>query len=343
MNVCMWDSRRRRRLGALAAALACLAVAAPIADGDAAPLRKSGDIAPLLGAARLHPTFRSVALGRLGSADEVWASGHYVLAHSSGSNAPLTSAALVIDESTGKRVLFSRPNCNTWGPPLEPPWLLLACPGGAALFGLASGAWHNVALDAEVRADIPLEVGADWLELGRPCQLHPNCTVAVGFQNLLTKEVVSVNDPRLRDWRRGGTTAIDLDSPSLTRPLCAPLRVPLNHDVEHGRLPGELTFYGDYAIAESTAGDGTTRRFLERCGTHLHMQVAPGTDEWAASARAIVWSSYVGSGDLRGVMLPSLRRFEIQVPPAIGDGGWLALSARRLYVLGNGLWAAPAP
>jgi hypothetical protein len=265
------------------------------------------------------------------------------LVHGSQPNAPFTAAASVIDESTGKRVVFRRPNCNTWGPPLEPPLLLLACPSGAALYDLMSGDWRTVALDPEVRADIPLEVGADWLELGRPCHLHPNCTVAVGFQNLITHEVVSVNDPRLHDWRRGGTTGINLDSPTLTSPLCAPLRVPLNNDVEHGRLPGELTFYGDFAIAESTAGDGTTHRFLERCGTRLHMPVAPNTDEWAASGRAVVWSSYVGSGDLLGVMLPSLRRFEIQVPPAIGDRGWLALSSRRLYVLGNGLWAAPSP
>jgi hypothetical protein len=166
------------------------------------------------------------------------------------------------------------------------------------------------------------------------------CRFAYTFENIRTGTLRTI------PYRGGGRTIPDLNTPTLARRLCSPLRLP--------RGPGSMTFYGKFALVESQGTDGRTGNYLERCGGRLHEQLDGsnlGTPEatLAANSRAIVWyEPFVP--ELHGVFLPNLRHFAIPLPDKIDLGATgvqsaIALSSTRLYVLdGEGqLWSAPAP
>jgi hypothetical protein len=153
-----------------------------------------------------------------------------------------------------------------------------------------------------------------------------------------------------------GHAAFDLNSQAGTQPLCRPLTYPTSTwelSGETQQQPGWIEPLGRFALAADApplGGAVYSEAWLERCGSKRRIRlpgargVAPGV---AASTRAIVWST---GNKIDGIRLPSLARFSIPTPAAVGFGGFyvsVALSATSVYAVdddANGsLLKAPLP
>jgi hypothetical protein len=244
-------------------------------------------------------------------------------------------AGTVIDERTGRRIrVLLPPDCRT---PVESnmflgdSWLLADCSHTRlALYSLAGRHWRSVTIASSCQhfnggpggSCLPLAVGTNWIS-------YDEANYHLGdrfiFQNIATGAV-------RRDPGNARTLA-DLDSPVLARRICDPLRVPSY---------GTLAFDGRYAVATDPQGI-----FLEHCGTRLHLLLSYGP--WVAMAPgAIVWLPAPNRA-LRGIFLPSLRRFSVAPPRGAADMVNVDLSDRHIYIIGttrnntNDVWSAAAP
>jgi hypothetical protein len=160
----------------------------------------------------------------------------------------------------------------------------------------------------------------------------------VAFENVQTGGVRA--DPST------ATTTVDLDAPQLAEPVCAPLSQP-SLRVGGPKRFGVLTSLGSRFEL--------TGRYLERCGTHLHLLLpgghggGGGGPTMAANRRVVVWST--AAGGVSGLFLPSLRRFTVPPPPHTGDqfrqvGGAYAfgLTSKAIYLSsGRGNWRIAVP
>ncbi len=303
-----------------------------------------------------HPRFHVVVRE---APPEVWTSGPYALV-TRGSN---YSRSVVISDLTGRRTNFANGTCIHAA--IGAPWVLFDCGGGngtdgLGLYNMQTGKWRYVQCNSSACADVLQEtvgyrVGARWVEFveegrqscgdGEHFTCGPQATV---FYNIRTH--------RLRySWHQSTTTILDLDVPSLVRQVCAPLKAP-------------VTFYGSFAITYEPTGPGRLGTYLERCGSRLNMPIdqpngAGLAGSLAGNAHAILWEvlDYTGAwhGQLKGVLLPSLRPFTLSLPREIPSCGVspgsgspyplcdssLALSAGTLYVTDAQyrVWAAPFP
>lgn len=174
--------------------------------------------------------------------------------------------------------------------------------------------------------DVPAEclpdtVGSEWIE-------YDESSIRLGdvfvFQNITTGQV-RANPVNAR-------TVPDLNSPALAEHVCSPVRRPAK---------GTITPDGRFAIAT-----GPTGRFLERCGTSLHLALDSGPF-MTISTRALFWLAGP-HGPIDGILLPSLRRVTITGPP--GDLIFLSVSNRYVYVEAAAfpssltrIWSAPLP
>ncbi len=142
----------------------------------------------------------------------------------------------------------------------------------------------------------------------------------------------------------------DLDSRSLSRAVCRPLRVPLSYNPPTNL--GSLTFDGQFAIAESQGPPigvqpGLESFILERCGTHLHKTIEPLLVAPAPIGRSNTHALMTtqGSQQLTGMLLPSLRAFTINLSKQMA-GGYFALTERHVvyWVAYDGrVWMAASP
>jgi hypothetical protein len=285
------------------------------------------------------------------SARGPWAAyfdGPYVLLQTPGVDEE--ASGTLIDERTGTKTTVAYPGCYLpeFNPrsPLGGPWLMLNCDlGEFELYNLYTGEWKAVDPDPgsfsyendcgdgmpPYSGVIVAGFGADWIEWVHFTRV---CRGTYHFQNIDTGQVQS-----LPGWRAGGRIVPDLDSPSLVRTLCLPLKVPpaptpyTNLDLPPG--PGSLSMYGSFAIVSSDV--------LERCGSRLK-RVVGNQEPLGASSRAIVWVAGSDSRRLDGLFLPSLRRFVIATGPSITPYA-VVLSSGELYVIDESgrVFATPAP
>ena len=316
----------------------------------------------------VHLSFRS--------AGEVWsvsATARYVFIEKSVGR---DVGGTLLDEATGRRTMVVRPGCRySAGPVSGSSWLVFDCNAtpnttstpAPELYSMVSGSWHGVTPSRAIADPCapnysqpggcdehsnPGAAGRNWLEysVGNCPGVH--CSSRPEFQNLQSG-VVRGKDPT------GGSSILDLNSPSLSRRLCSPLRVPRYYDIFSGFGPGAVVPDGKFAIALGTDNSGIGLIYLERCATHLHrlLTEAPYTDPpppWAANSTSVVWQSE--RNELAGVFLPSLRRFTIRLPAAALPSGCqapdfrtcfteIALTARHLYLLNTsgGLWTSKSP
>jgi len=245
----------------------------------------------------------------------------------------------LIDERTGRRVRLLLPRicskANQSLSQLGDSWLLEKCSHSRLdLYSLARRAWRPVRIASSCRhynggpgsGCTPFAVGTDWIE-------YDVSSDGLGdrflFQNIASGTV-----------RRDPTTARtipDLNSPTLARRVCKPLRVPPT------KTQARLTVDGRFAVIASPADS-----FLERCGTGLHLSLTGGLGRVAVSPAAIVWPTGP-RGRLRGISLPSLARFTVALPPAAFDIIWVDLTARHIYLDAMtrqnvyDVWSAPSP
>lgn len=294
----------------------------------------------------LHPRFHLVR-----GVSDVFTNGRYVYQASSASSGVLQGAGTVIDEQTGKRTFVSRPGCAVGGVRGQfsttltlaagDPWLLFVCDQNAPvepieLYSFATRQWRSVTPPpysdpcppGNVCAPSPIAVGADWIEYDVICGME-HCTDTYAFQNIATGQV---QGPPM-DWRAGGRTVPDLNSPTLARQLCSPLRVPRGNPGEDNiSVPGHLSFAGPFAIAVDWSGIQSVQPYLERCGSRLHKPIDQNDYPLVANPRLVLWERSGGvSRRLDGLFLPSLRRLTLVLPSAPADPFRLVLSSRTLY------------
>ena len=265
---------------------------------------------------------------------------------------------VLIDDQTGKRSRLNVPHGCGLGPFAMGGGLLLFPCGYAGaslppmkLYRLSSPrGWRALAWNPQLvqRCDAqdpqdgqntlcaPTAIGSHWIEVavtnceqfGHDCSSGSNV-----FQNLDTGRLA--NDPT----SVGGTVIPDLNSPTLARKLCAPLRVP-SAGYEQGPSPGTVALYGRFAVSSETA---TGLFHLQKCGSRLNQQLADSANAPSAppvgNTRIIVWTPSVDPEQtgvqLNAVRLPGLQRLAIPVPAAIGASSTLFLGPRHLYMIGS--------
>lgn len=295
-------------------------------------------------------------------------SGRYVYIGDSGE-----THATIIDEQTGKRLELTPPagcefddeNDNAY-PPLGGSWVVAACarpPGSPPLVGtnyelysIPRATWMSwspdgtqmCALNAECAAtngqdcsSSYVAIGERWIELEVTCGYH-SYPSTYAFEQIHTGQVVS----QPTSVGPGGQQILDLNSPTLTQPLCAPLRVPSE---------GAIVLDGRFALESARDLNGNLQQtYLERCGSSLHTPVGGADRRFSASATAVLWTPVV-SGEIDGLFLPSLRRLKLELPPPAASHCTkrtslfcipeLALTGRTLYVVDarSQVWSARIP
>jgi hypothetical protein len=228
------------------------------------------------------------------------------------------------------------------------------------LYTIATGTWSAVALAPSIAAtcaaadDCQIRgVGRHWLAVFE--QLCNHCASRTEFQSLATGGV--------RPDPTAATTLPDLNSPTLANAVCSPLRLPASTTNDAGEVAatlGSLDVAGRFALATSTASDGSGATYLERCGSRLHSFVCRCSPlanasfrAIAANAHVVIWAPPAPFGTaishLDGLYLPSRRRFLIPLPAAARGRGaeGLQVSSRSIYIenSGNGsrVFRAPIP
>jgi hypothetical protein len=300
----------RRVLGVLAA-LSAIVIALP------AP--SAGARAPVV----VHLKFRWVARGVIG----LRVSGSYVTFTQATST---RQQFVLLDDRTGNRIVMPA-SCDAGV--VGVPWAALYCGSSQFwwLYNIQTRKFRRFPCDALCRQDFYytnlVAVGVSWLEVQvqvpQSCGdgVHYTCGSPTNvFYNIRTGKRVPFVDP---------TRIIDLDSPTLTRPVCSPLVGP------------PLAFYGSFAVAQEPAGI-----FLKRCGSQLNVPLvlAPYAGNLLASTHAVAFCSG-SSSPQPGIFLPSLRRFTVTLPSSPGGCPSTVLGARHLYYidLQERLWAAVFP
>jgi hypothetical protein len=347
-----------RRLGALAAAVGMTAAIIGLMPAAAAGAssRARSHQPPVV-----RPRFRHVV-----DAAWVWAGARYALA---GPGAPPLGPvayrpATLIDDQTGQRRTIGQAGCNPVPPSaLEPPdlpWVPFDCapigqPAVPELYSPATGRWLAVSPNpglsppcATAFCDVidyfPRAAGRYWLAYEQAtCDADgQHCSVRNVFQNIQSGE--------LRQDPSGGSTAIDLNAPNLTRTVCRPLSVPTTlppYNTEP--VPGSLIFYGSFALA--IGGDrGASAAYLDRCGTRLHRLLTTADDPTpddlvrpAANTREVAWIAHPRPF-LSALTLPGLQPFTIRLPNRLVGRycsppdlrvcvAQIALTNHRLYLL----------
>jgi hypothetical protein len=272
---------------------------------------------------------------------------------------PTPSVLTLLDQQANERQQLTAPGCSR---PLSPmfggQWLFVTCSYGAyELYNLTSQQWIPVALSSQCQgACNPVAVGRYWIKIdtdeGPGCGDH--CSDHYFLQNIATGQFKP--DP----VTAGGRTFDDLDSPSGSASLCAPLRYPRIYNAAGGGWqPGRLSFAGRFVLATGAIGLQLLPPFtLERCNStinHSESESSQANSPALLSSRATAWTyrasqpPHVTFG-LAGWLLPSLQRFTAALPaPLRGQNGAViaALSQRTVYVRTyyryTQLWAASLP
>ncbi len=245
---------------------------------------------------------------------------------------------MLIDGRTGQRTPASEPGCLN-AAAVGGSSIVFTCGQGQAthisyeLYSITTGQSQSLTVSSSIMQDAPVTaVGTDWIAFASSCY---HCATTFAYQNLATGGTAA--DPS------GPSTAVDLDSPMLGRPLCAPVT-----------NPGSVSVDGKFAIATSPGGS-----YLDQCGSRRHEFLTYTSYPGCAHApcgppfnsHLIVWESKPLR--LSGIFLPSLQRFTIPVPAKVdptpgmfvnGNQYSLALTPHTLYVEHSGsVWTTPIP
>ncbi len=268
---------------------------------------------------------------------------------------PRPSVLTLIDQQTGRRHTLAAPGCSRpLGPMFGGPWLFVTCSlRSYEMYNLTARQWVHVALSGQCQGSCaPVAVGRYWIKIdtdeGAACGEH--CGNNYFLQSIATGQFKP--DP----VTPGGRTFDDLNAPSGSVPLCAPLRYPqFDNPADEEREPGRLTFDGQFAIAER--GQLIPPYTLERCHSTLRLsetQSSTANGPAVLSSRAMAWTYLIhgaprGSFGLAGWLLPSVQRFNAALPAPLREKGAVivALGARTVYVSAAGgsrqLWTAQLP
>ncbi len=320
--------RPRRSLFVLVVlTLACWAAAA------SAQPRSAGTVV-------VRPQWRLLASG----VQSVAQAGRYLFLVSAYPAASLTGT--IIDERTGGRRTVSEPGCNFAA--IGGGWLLFTCSPSLVLYRLSDGHQQVVPPDPQYPScqvgpcsEGPDAIGRYWIEWVR--RVFVPCCSFTGYRYQRVGTTQMADDPTTT------TTVPDLNTVSLVRKVCEPLKTPVSYN-DHARGLGSLSFDGGFAFASTllppnpdpyfrndSSGQDT---FLERCGTNLHQRI--GNDP-SFNARAVIWQGH--GGPLIGLSLPRLRWFLVQLSANMATPAQVVLTADQQLVRDSSqrVWVAPVP
>jgi hypothetical protein len=219
------------------------------------------------------------------------------------------SGGTLVDERTGRRDQVARSGCE--GLLAGGPWLLFYCHSTTA----PSYALYSMPRHRMVRTGMsatggmnPVAIGSDWI------QYFVVATGGYVFENVTTQRLRS-----LLAWRAGGTTVPDLNSRSLARKLCAPLRVPAdwtpyarwsNYPFNEKLHAGTVTLLGGSTILTGTSHPDSSGAYhdvsyAQRCGTR-HRQSLAGPP-FSINAHLVI-GGVDGAGALRLTACPGMTK-----------------------------------
>jgi hypothetical protein len=297
-------------------------------------------------AAQLKPHWRHVA-----DTSGVLAGSRYVFIDKpfAADGSPMPGGTL-IDEQTGEERSIVPPvpagyECDPGAEAIGGPWLAFLCwvPSQTTqpvvfqieLYRIATRRWS--ALQAVSRAPV-LGIGADWIEYWVP---HPNAT----YPQFVFQDIDTGHTRTLAEWRPGGGIVPNLNFPSLSQRLCAPVRVPTAWQGTREDWPGTVSVFGRYAIAGGVTRKEQASAIWSAAGRACTGGSGP-SDRWATlpAPTRMPWCGRHRRSRLtsRGPYLPNLKRFTINTTNLVNSvtssytgqntySSWL--TSRTLYLL----------
>lgn len=273
-----------------------------------------------------------------------------------------TGTASLIDEQTKYAVRLTPPaGCffDTEFAPLGGSWVVAGCNSSSdelRLYSVPNGSWTRFTPDvarmcalnpacATGSSRVPCSadyraIGNRWIEFEFACGYHSG-TVTTALQQIRSGQVIVAPATEVPGGQGGGTDIVDLNSPTGTRRLCSPLRVPAY---------GKIALDGRFAVEESNLNENV---FLEHCGSHSRMMIGRGL--FSVDSGAVLMSVGSTSNAIAGLFLPSRRRFSFRLPRQLAslcarEAAFvciqdLALTSRTVYLdtFRLQVWTANSP
>jgi hypothetical protein len=159
-----------------------------------------------------------------------------------------------------------------------------------------------------------MQAGRYWLYFDQA--LPVGCGDAPSSQEACIDSPVysSTVNGRIGRWPATATKVPDLNSPSLTRKLCAPVP-PLSHG-EFGP-PNPVIFDGKFVLESQTSDSNwqLDQCASKRAGITIRVPNDLGPTQPFTTSHSIIWNS--GSGRATEILLPSLRRITLRFPKSM--------------------------
>jgi hypothetical protein len=228
---------------------------------------------------------------------------------------------LLFDDRTGRsRRLFG--GCGD--PLLGPPWVLYDCGAGSALYDITTRKYRTLhcGLACDSVGDTQADgIGSHWIVYNENAHCNHDCQPLVDFVRVPSG---TERGATLSRWQY-----IDLNSLSLVRRICSPLRP---------TATGLWAFYGRVGLTSDASG-----LLVQPCGSRRQTRVFPNPTGRVVgpfgTATAII-ACDEATNRFAGLFLPSLRRFAFSLPASISAGCFVQLGAGDLFV---GSWHARFP
>jgi hypothetical protein len=303
----------------------------------------------------------------------------------------MATPGVLIDDLPGTRTPVSPPpsSCGSVAEfvAIGGPWAMFRCVDAIGesraveLYSLARGGWTSVDYSAQVArlCDddmpgtcelVPVAVGADWLELAIEIpwgDCTPECVAGYGFLNIRSGAwrqtdpfPVAQQHAPIRSASLPGLSAtrmLDLDSPSLSEPVCRPLRLPDEGRLVPARAPGNfedpsgggigvspVKFYGTVGLVGNFGSWFTPPLYLQRCGSPKRVPVSGSAATSTNSSKLIVWDAL--KGQLDGRFLSDERPLIDRLPHALAETpATFDVGPRHLYEIGvsGRIWESRLP
>jgi hypothetical protein len=247
---------------------------------------------------------------------------------------------VLFDDQTGAHSTITPPHgCGLWANAFAAPWVLFYCGngGGPTLYNIHTRRWTAFPCGQaceDIGVAAPEAIGSDWVDINENAYCDPRMGPCDTPDAL-----VALPSGRLGTYTPSPNTLIDLSSPSLSQPICAPWSRP---------AAGSLSLDGGFVVLQKTSGVT-----VARCGSSLAQPLVSGDNGGLAQTAHLVASCPLTSipyalsqpGPYDGVFLPSLTHFTLTLPPsfmpctAYFDDDALYLWSEQ----GNHVWRAELP
>lgn len=241
---------------------------------------------------------------------------------------------VLIDDQTDTQTKIVPPagsGCQLWANAFAVPWLLFYCGDGTRLYNILSRRWIAFRCGEACANDgvaAPDAIGSHWVDI------NENAYCDTRYDPCDTPDaLVALPSGKTGRYVPSSHTLLDLNSPSLSRTICAPWSAP---DV--------IAMDRSFVYVSDTAESG-----VARCGSSTVVPVVPGVSDGIIQTDHLMAGCPISAGSSTspwtGVFLQSLDHFTMTLPssfqPCAGE-----LDNQALYVgteHPDRLWRAQLP